>query len=57
MRPEIARPTEWVATASVNFKTDAGRYSWLNTVLALSQGTFDMGNFRHSYRFFSQVVD
>lgn len=57
MRPEIARPTEWVATASVNLRTDAPRYSWLNTVLVVLQGTFDMGNYRHSYRLFTQVAD
>lgn len=57
MRPDIAKPTEWVMTASIYFETDAQHYSWLNNVLAVLQGGFDMGAFRHSYVVYSQVSD
>ncbi len=57
MRPDMSRPTYWVASASVHFQTEAGPYSWLNDDLSLWHGVFDMGTFRHSYRVFSQVVN
>lgn len=55
LRPDMARPTEWVTTASVHFQTDSHHYAWLNKVLALWQGSFDMGTNGHSYKAFIQV--
>jgi hypothetical protein len=57
MRPDMSRPTEWFAAASVNFKSDSQLYNWLNTILAVSQGVYDMGSSHHSYRIYSQVAD
>jgi hypothetical protein len=57
MRPDMSDPTNWVTSASVHFQAEAGPYAWLNNILAIWQGVFDMGSFRHSYRVYSQVTD
>lgn len=49
-----AQPTLWNAVAAVRFETDARQYTWLNAVLGLWHGEFDMGSLRHDYRVYAQ---
>ncbi|MFN2189827.1 MAG: hypothetical protein ACK2T3_13765 [Candidatus Promineifilaceae bacterium] len=48
-RDDPSRPTIWFAAASVQFKSDSDRYSWLNGRSAALTGEYDLGSGRHSY--------
>jgi hypothetical protein len=50
MRPNKSNPQKWNATAAVHFNTTDRRYEWLNTALAVWEGEFDMGSYRHHYK-------
>jgi len=57
LRPDRSLPTRWLTSASVNFATDDPLYRWLNDVLGIWHGVFDMGTYRHSYRVFAQIIE
>ena len=44
----------WSLTGSVVFDTDARQYLWMNDIVGVWQGLYDMGAFRHSYRIYTQ---
>ena len=50
--PDPARPSHWRMSAAIQFKAD-GKYAWLQSVLAVWDGSFDMDTGRHSYRAYS----
>lgn len=47
-------PSRYQLTGSVLFQTGSNKYGWLNDVLGVWQGFYDMGSFRHSYRIYIQ---
>lgn len=55
MRPEQDNPNRWITSAAVNFNTADGRYQWLNTVLGVWEGEFDMGTYRHHYQVYARI--
>jgi hypothetical protein len=44
----------WSLTGSVIFNTEDRQYLWLNNIVGVLQGLYDMGSFRHSYRIYMQ---
>lgn len=44
-----SRPRHWRMSAAIQFRAD-GKYAWLQSVLAVWDGSFDMVTGRHSYR-------
>ncbi len=46
--PDAARPNQWKMNAAIQFKAE-GKYAWLQSVLAVWDGSFDMDTGRHSY--------
>ena len=44
----------WSLTGSVIFNTEDRHYLWLNNIVGVLQGLYDMGSFRHSYRIYIQ---
>lgn len=50
LRREGPAAHKWVASAAVKFETRDPRYGWLNEVLGLWHGEFDMQTHRHRYR-------
>lgn len=57
IQPDPASAQKWVTCAAVHFRTTDGRYAWLNSRLALWEGTFDMKTFHHHYHLRFQGVD
>ena len=51
--PDENRPQRWATTASVRFDTDDGRYTWLNAVLGIWEGEFDVQCYCHHYRVYA----
>lgn len=50
--PDPAQPNRWRMSAAIQFKAD-GKYAWLQSVLAVWDGSFDMDTGRHTYRAYS----
>ncbi len=50
--PDSARPSHWRMSAAIQFKAE-GKHAWLQSVLAVWDGSFDMDTGRHSYRAYS----
>ncbi len=50
LRPYKDKPKLWVTSAAVSFETDDERYAWLNPLLGVWEGTFDMGSYKHHYQ-------
>jgi len=48
--PDSNQPNLWEMPAVVKFRTESPTYQWLNTTLALWEGTFDMHSGIHSYQ-------
>jgi hypothetical protein len=55
MRPDKSNSRKWITTAAVSFNTTEKSYEWLNTALAVWEGEFDMGTYRHRYRAYTRV--
>lgn len=53
MVPDKKSPHRWHTSAGVSFQTDNDRYSWLNPILAVWDGEFDMKAHQHKYQVFS----
>jgi len=53
-RGEGDESSRYQLTGSVIFETDSNKYRWMNYVLGVWQGYYDMGSFRHSYRIYIQ---
>ena len=49
-RPTRPEDNIWVNASAVTFHTDDARYTWLNEITGIWQGTFDMAAYRHSYQ-------
>ncbi len=47
--PDPAKPDHWRMSAAIQFKA-GGKYAWLQGLLAVWDGFFDMDTGRHSYR-------
>jgi hypothetical protein len=56
IKPDQSDANKWITSASVHLNTVDQRYGWLNTRLALWEGSFDMKTFRHHYQAYVQVV-
>lgn len=54
IKPDEAKPKNWVTTSSVLFETIDGRYNWLNNRIGVWEGTFDMETYRHVYQAYLQ---
>ena len=52
--PDKSQPQQWITTAGVNFTTDDERYGWLNDVLGIWEGTFNMETYRHHYQVYTR---
>ena len=57
IKPDQSNPNKWVTSASVHFDTADYRYEWLNRLLAVWEGEFDMETYRHHYQAYAQVMD
>ena len=53
-RGEGDEASRYQLTGSVIFETGSYNYLWMNNVLGVWQGYYDMGSFRHSYRIYIQ---
>lgn len=54
-RPDKPGDQTWVNAAAVRFETADERYAWLNTLIGIWQGVFDMGTYRHQYQVYVNV--
>jgi hypothetical protein len=50
----VIMPSRYEMTGSVYFETESSKYLWMNKVLGVLQGYYDMASFRHSYRIYTQ---
>ncbi|HEY4674440.1 MAG TPA: DUF3237 family protein [Candidatus Bathyarchaeia archaeon] len=50
IQPDKSNVNRWITSASVHFDTADQRYKWLNTLLAVWEGEFDMEKGRHHYQ-------
>jgi hypothetical protein len=57
MLPDKGSPNQWVTSAAVSFDTEDERYQWLNTILGVWEGEFDMGTYRHHYWVYVRTSD
>lgn len=57
IKPDQLNPNRWITSASVHFDTADPRYKWLNTLLAVWEGEFDMDKGRHHYQAYARVID
>jgi hypothetical protein len=55
MVPDRSNPHRWHMVAAVQFDTTSTKYAWLNTVLAVWNGEFDMATYRHRYQVYASV--
>ncbi len=53
MRSDKHNPNQWVTSAAVKFDTTDERYQWLNSILGVWKGEFDMGTYRHHYQVYA----
>jgi hypothetical protein len=53
-RPFKDKPHLWVTSAAVSFETADARYTWLNPVLGVWEGTFDMASYQHHYQAYAR---
>ena len=54
MTPDPSKPHEWRMASAVQFNTVDKPYEWLNTILGLWDGQFDMKSYRHYYRVYAR---
>lgn len=58
LRWDKSRPDRWVSSAAVRFEAKGEeRYGWLNEGLAVWEGEFDMGTYRHRYRAYANTLE
>lgn len=57
MVPDPSKPNEWRMVSAVQFDTKDNRYEWLNTVLGLWDGKFDMETYHHHYQVYVRGVN
>jgi hypothetical protein len=57
LQPDKARPHRWSETAALRFHTEDSRYQWLNTILAVWEGEFDMKAGRARARVYARAND
>jgi len=55
MIPDKSYSDRWISTAGVQFETDDEQYVWLNGLLGIWEGTFNMATYRHNYRVYVQT--
>ena len=56
MRPDKDNPHKWVTSAAVSFDAEDERYNWLNTLLGVWQGEFDMKSYQHRYQAYAKIA-
>jgi len=56
IKPDESNPNRWITSASVHLTADQP-YEWLNTRLAVWEGEFDMGTYRHHYQTYILAVE
>jgi hypothetical protein len=49
-----SKPNRWHMVNALQFATTDRRYEWLNTLLALWDGQFDMQTYRHYYQVYAR---
>lgn len=54
MVPDLSKPQRWHIANAMQFDTADQRYDWLNTMLALWDGEFDMETYRHFYQVYTR---
>lgn len=54
MVTDRSKPNRWHMVNVLQFDTRDGRYEWLNTLLALWDGQFDMETYRHYYQVYAR---
>ncbi len=57
MRPDPSQPHQWVTSAAVSFETQAETYAWLNAILGVWEGEFDMHSYHHHYRAYARITN
>jgi hypothetical protein len=57
IKPDQSNPNRWITTASVHFNTAEHHYEWLNRILAVWVGEFDMETYRHRYQAYAQIAN
>jgi hypothetical protein len=58
MISDKSHPSKWLASGVLYFQVNKGkdeRYNWLNNILAIFEGEFDMETARAVYRVYSQI--
>ncbi len=55
LRPYKDKPKLWVTSAAVSFETDDERCAWLNPLLGVWEGTFDMASYKHHYQAYARA--
>jgi hypothetical protein len=54
MVPDKGKPHLWTTTAGVGFETNDESYRWLNSMLGVWEGDFNMQTHRHHYQAYSR---
>ena len=57
MVPDSSQPNKWSMAAALNFNTSDERYTWLNSVLAVWSGEFDMETGQHRYQAYFHAIE
>jgi hypothetical protein len=57
MVPDRSKPNKWYMVNAIQFDSEDRRYDWLNMVLALWDGEFDMETYRHFYQVYTRAGD
>lgn len=57
MIPDKSQANQWISTAGVQFESDDERDIWLNNILGIWEGTFNMKTYRHHYRIYLRISE
>jgi hypothetical protein len=57
MVPDKSQPNRWINTSGVQLETEDEQYTWLNNVLGIWEGTFDMETYRHHYQVYAKIAE
>ncbi len=53
--PDRSAPKMWSMNAAVRLESEADGYEWLNSILAVWDGQFDMEVYQHNYHVFAET--
>ena len=57
MVPDSSQPNKWRMAAALNFNSSDERYAWLNTILGVWSGEFDMNTGQHRYQAYFHAIE